>query len=204
MSDNLQGPMQSAFSRVLPKVTPPAQTAPAPGQAPVVPPRAVAPTTKARQIYNAMVATPGQTVRFYAAAAELSYNGTYNYLVRMQEAGFARQASLPNTVSNTKYWRATGQWNDDAWEDANPNAKAGAKAAAKTAAKRVPKPPRAGSIPAPVPAVEAPPLEVYGGRPETPTQGYRLVQAKPEEFNLENMTIGEARRLYDALKKLFG
>lgn len=200
MSDNLQGPMQSAFSRVLPKVTPPAQTAPAPGHAPVVPPKAVAPTTKARQIYNAMVATPGQTVRFYAAAAESSYNGTYIYLMRMQEAGFARQASLPNAANNTKYWRATGQWNDEAWEDANPNAKA----AAKSAVKRVPKPPRAGSIPAPVPAVEPPPLEVYGGRPETPTQGCRLVQAKPEEFNLENMTIGDARRLYDALKKLFG
>lgn len=201
MNDNLQGPMQSAFSRVLPKVAPATPAGLPPSQTPVVPPKAVAATTKSRQVYNAMVATPGQTVRFYAAAAELSYNGTYNYLIRMQEAGFARQASLPNSVSNTKYWRATAQWNDDAWDDAGPNTKPKGKVA------RVapPKPPRPELVPAPARVIEAQqPLDVAARVPEADMMGYRLAEAKPAAINLDNLTIGEARKLYDALKKLFG
>ena len=190
MSDNLQGPMQSAFSRVLPK-------APEIAKIPVIPYKAVAPTSKGRQVYNAMVATPRQTVRFYAGATGLAYGNTYNHLVRMREAGFAGQTVSGSTsLTGSKLWSATGQWDEDAWMDAIHPAK-----------DSPPKPSRPALVPAPervvppsAPATPAPSFQV----PEADMMGYRLAEPKPAAINLDNLTIGEARKLYDALKKLFG
>jgi hypothetical protein len=189
MSDNLQGPMQSAFSRVLPKIAPPAA-----GTF-----KAVAPTSKGRQVYNAMVATPRQTVRFYAGATGLAYGNTYNHLVRMREAGFAGQTASDSTsLTAAKLWSATGQWDEDAWMDAIHPGKDSPS-----------KPARPALVPAPARVVPAPTVTAAGGGsafqvPEADMMGYRLAEPKPAAIDLDKLTIGEARKLYDALKKLFG